>query len=79
MKMQNTLRQGEVMVVRSKNKKSKLLAKNREKLERMAREQGVTKTSNLENLEGKGKELWDSDEEFEQFLEHMKAIRKEKG
>ena len=67
------------MVVRSKNKKSKLLAKSREKLERMAREEGVVKTSNFEHLKGKGKELWDSDDEFEHFLERMKAIRKEKG
>lgn len=66
------------MVVRSKNKKSKQSAKNREKLERMAREQGVEPFRELETKYN-GNEFWETDEEFEAFLKHLQTIRQEKN
>jgi hypothetical protein len=41
----------------------------------IAERQGTLHTSNLEHLLGVGKELWDSDEEFAQFLQFIRESR----
>jgi hypothetical protein len=38
-------------------------------------EQGVADTATLEHLYGAGKDLWETDAEFEQFLETIRATR----
>ena len=43
----------------------------------IAEAQGTLSTSTFENLVGKGKNLWPTDEEFEQFLEFVREIRRE--
>jgi hypothetical protein len=50
----------------------------RKTLDELIAEQGVAETATFENLLGKGAELWDSDEEFEQFMDHLRAIRRKK-
>lgn len=49
-----------------------------EKLRRIAEKQGTLGKSTFENLLGTGKQLWDSDEEFEQFLKLLREIRQAK-
>jgi len=41
--------------------------------------QGVSKTATYQHLLGAGADLWESDADFEQFLESVKAVRHEKG
>lgn len=50
-----------------------------ERLRRIAEQQGKLGTSRLENLEGAGQNLWESEEEFEQFLKLVREIREAKG
>ena len=47
-----------------------------ERLRQMAEEQGVTHTANVEHLEGCLEDLWESDEEFEQFMEILRESRR---
>ena len=49
-----------------------------EKLRAIAARQGTLGKSTYENLLGSGAQLWKSDEEFGQFLEHIRAIRQAK-
>ena len=39
----------------------------------------MEESSKFENLIGRGRELWATDEEFEQFLQIIKEARAEKG
>ena len=50
-----------------------------ERLRRIAEKQGTLSTSTFENLLGAGKDLWETDEEFEQFLQLLRQIRQAKG
>jgi hypothetical protein len=50
-----------------------------EKLRQIAQAQGKQGKSTFENLLGSGAELWETDEEFESFLEQVEAIRHAKG
>ncbi len=50
-----------------------------ERLRRIAEQQGTLGTSRLENLEGAGQHLWESEEVFEQFLKLVREIRETKG
>jgi len=45
------------------------------KLRAIAEAQGTLGKSTFENLLGAGKGLWDSDEDFERFMENIRAIR----
>jgi hypothetical protein len=45
----------------------------------MIAEQGVAGTATFERLLGSGSELWADDAEFDAFLQHLRAIRHEKG
>jgi hypothetical protein len=47
-------------------------------LEELIAEQGVEATATYERLLGSGADLWTDDNEFETFLEHLQAIRREK-
>jgi hypothetical protein len=47
-------------------------------LEELIAEQGVAQTATFERLLGSGAELWSDDAEFEAFLDHVQAIRREK-
>lgn len=48
-----------------------------ERLERLLAEQGVTSTANAEQLAKTGEGLWDSDQEFDDFLEILRGLRRE--
>jgi len=48
----------------------------RKSIEELAAEQGV-KPTHLEDILGKGADLWESDREFERFVEGIYARRKE--
>jgi len=48
----------------------------RKSIEELAAEQG-TKPTRLEDILGKGADLWGSDREFEQFVEDIYASRRE--
>lgn len=50
-----------------------------EKLRALIIKQGVAETANLEHIYGAGEDLWESDEEFEQFLKFIEQSRKEGG
>lgn len=50
-----------------------------EALEALIDQQGVRESATLEKQLGAGIDLWDSDEEFEEFLKVIEATRKEKG
>jgi hypothetical protein len=50
-----------------------------EALGALIEKQGVRETATLEKQLGAGIELWDSDEEFEEFMKVIEATRKEKG
>ena len=47
-----------------------------ERLKKMIEEQGVAKTANIEHLEGCFEDLWESEEEFERFLEILRESRR---
>lgn len=49
------------------------------KLHRLIREQGVEQTATYEYLLGRGRDLWETDEEFDEFLVGIAATRAEKG
>jgi uncharacterized protein (DUF2384 family) len=49
---------------------------DRKSIEELAAEQG-TKPTRLEDILGKGADLWGSDEEFEKFVDDIYARRKE--
>lgn len=51
-------------------------APERKSIEQLAAEQGV-KPTRLDDILGKGADLWKSDEEFEHFLEDIYARRRE--
>ncbi len=48
-------------------------------LEDLIAEQGVAETATFESLLGSGSDLWADDAEFDAFLQHLRAIRHEKG
>jgi hypothetical protein len=48
----------------------------RRSIEELAAQQG-TKPTRLEDILGKGADLWESDQEFEQFVEDIYARRKQ--
>jgi uncharacterized protein (DUF2384 family) len=48
----------------------------RKSIEELAAEQG-TKPTRLEDILGKGADLWESDQEFEQFVEDIYVRRRE--
>ena len=48
----------------------------RRSIEELAAQQG-TKPTRLEDILGKGADLWESDQEFEQFVEDIYARRRE--
>jgi uncharacterized protein (DUF2384 family) len=48
----------------------------RKSVEELAAEQGI-KPTRLEDILGKGADLWESDQEFEQFVEDIYARRRE--
>lgn len=48
-----------------------------EPLLRLIREQGVAETATYENLLGSGKDLWESDEEFEEWMELLRKLKRE--
>ncbi len=50
----------------------------RKSLEELIAEQGVDRTATYERLLGSGAELWSDDAEFEAFLRHVQAVRREK-
>ena len=50
-----------------------------EALEALIDKQGVRESATLDKHLGAGIDLWDSDEEFEEFLKIIEATRKEKG
>jgi hypothetical protein len=50
-----------------------------ERLRQIAEKQGTFGKSRLENLLGKGQELWETDEEFDRFLQLIHEIRQAKG
>jgi hypothetical protein len=62
----------------STNKKMRL-DKLPEKLRAKIIEQGVAETANLEHIYGAGEDLWESEEEFEQFLNYIAQSRREGG
>jgi hypothetical protein len=41
-------------------------------------EQGIHSPQDISQLLGAGSDLWASDEEFDEFLAHLRAIRQEK-
>jgi hypothetical protein len=45
----------------------------------MIAEQGVAGTATFEHLLGSGADLWAEDAEFDAFVQHLGAIRHEKG
>lgn len=47
-----------------------------EKLRKILEEQGVAGKARIENLLGAGKDLFDSEEEYERFIELLEKIRK---
>jgi len=47
------------------------------KLARIAAEQGNAETSNVEHLLGSGEDLWETDEELDEFLEGIRQRRKD--
>lgn len=49
------------------------------KLRAIAEAQGTLGKSTFENLLGAGKDLWDSPEDFERFMENLRAIRRAEG
>ena len=49
-----------------------------ERVRQIAEQQGTLHTSTVENLVGSGQGLWDSDEEFDAFLERIQAGRRDK-
>ena len=51
----------------------------RPELEEKIRAQGVAQTATFDHLLGAGRDLWVDDEEFEQFLVAVEAVRTEKG
>ncbi len=51
-------------------------ASERKSIEQLAVEQGV-KLTRLEDILGKGADLWESDQEFEHFVEDIYARRRE--
>jgi hypothetical protein len=50
-----------------------------EKFRAIAERQGTLGKSTYENLFGSRAGQWETDEEFDQFLEHIRAIRNAKG
>lgn len=50
-----------------------------ERLRAIAEKQGTLGTSRVENLLGAGAGLWETDAQFEQFLEHLREIRHDRG
>jgi hypothetical protein len=46
-------------------------------LEELARAQGVSLPQNIDNLWGQGADLFDSDEEFDRYLEWLRQTRTE--
>lgn len=48
-------------------------------LQEMIAEQGVAETATFERLLGSGADLWADDAEFDAFLQHLRAVRHEKG
>jgi hypothetical protein len=49
------------------------------KLRAIAEKQGTLGKATFENLLGAGRDLWDSPEDFERFLELLREIRHAKG
>jgi hypothetical protein len=49
----------------------------RKTIEELAAEQGVSLPQDLDSLIGQGKDLWDSDEEFEAWLKDLNEARRE--
>jgi hypothetical protein len=47
-----------------------------ERLQRIAEAQGVADKATVEHLRGDGSDLWETDEEFERFLEHLRESRR---
>src|SRR5207249_7711468 len=47
-------------------------------LDELKAEQGIHGPQDIGQLFGAGADLWASDEEFEEFLEHLRAIRRER-
>jgi len=56
--------------------KSATVFSGRRSIEELAAEQGVKPTT-LEDILGKGADLWESDQEFERFVEGIYARRRE--
>ena len=50
-----------------------------ERLRRVLEAQGPLHTSTLEHLWGSGKDLWETDEEFEAFLAFIRELRGRKN
>jgi hypothetical protein len=48
-------------------------------LQELIAEQGVAETATFERLLGSAADLWADDAEFDAFLQHLQAIRHEKG
>ncbi len=48
-----------------------------ERLERLIVEQGVAETATAEHLAKAGEGLWDSDEEFDDFLAILRNLRRD--
>jgi uncharacterized protein (DUF2384 family) len=51
--------------------------RRRKTIEELAAEQGVSLPQDLDAMIGEGKDLWDSDEEFEAWLEDLQEARRE--
>jgi uncharacterized protein (DUF2384 family) len=49
-----------------------------EKLARLIAEQGVRPVERFEDLLGRGRDLWETDEEFQEFLEAIRRAREER-
>jgi len=47
-------------------------------LEQLVAKHGVKETATYERLLGSGMDLWADDREFDQFQEHLRAIRRER-
>jgi hypothetical protein len=66
------------MAVRVKNRKKPIKRSNLSaEIRRKIKEQGVAKTANFEHLYGACADLWESDEEFEQFMQFLAQSRKD--
>jgi len=53
---------------KAKTKRRKWLYNDLKPIDLLAKEQGITRPPTWEELYGAGKDLWDSDEEFDEFL-----------